>query len=151
MSEVELQLKLLKRKKKHKFWRGATPSPVRSPVHNHFHWGESPDPEAPISLSSHERSHIKQSTLDKSTLNCPKLSVAAHFDKMDTSPRIEIDGVSNISSSPTPALRVSPSGHSVMCVIQCLFIDVHHRDSVTSSIDVRYFYLNVFLLCIEKF
>ena len=120
MSEVELQLKLLKRKKKHKFWRAATPSPSRSPIH--FHWGESPDPEAPISLSSHERSHIKQSTLDKSTLNCPKLSVAAMFDKMDTvSPRIEIDGASNISSSPTPATRVRLGRHQPVSFLSLMF------------------------------
>ena len=137
MSEVELQLKLLKRKKRHKFWRGATPSLSRSPIH--FHWGESPDPEAPISLSSHERSHIKQSTLDKSTLNCPKLSVAAQFDKMETSPRIEIDGVTNISSSPMPATRVRLGRHSLMFTIE-------------RSLDLQIFLLNVFFFnpCTEK-
>ena len=63
-NDIEVQLRLLKRKyKRKKRWAGSSPSPAHSPLPCPYDPG---DPESPAALTSHQRSHIKQSIVEAS-------------------------------------------------------------------------------------
>ena len=118
-NDIEVQLRLLKRKyKRKKRWAGSTPSPAHSPLPCPYDPG---DPESPAALTSHQRSHIKQSIVEASAAGwCDTgLSAAQH-------PGAALAPLANIDNNNLPSgVRITPDTLFLLMFLQRAEISEH--------------------------